>query len=482
MVYRNPHVPARALIALDAIAVALATPLLMALDVPVRAWAERQPGSAVLLTLSLTACFVLVAKRLGLYHTHRTDRLRHELGHMLEAAVLAIGVCCLLVESLTAGFSGAVYAAVGATSTGLLLGARILLRLVVRHLRQRGRDVRRWLLVGRNVRTAEIAQDILANTHYGVQIVGVLDVAARRAPLAAGDPQRLFERSPLSSLPLMTEEPIPFIEHQILHHGLDEVIVALPLRSFYDEVTDIVRLCIDAGVGVKVPVQAIPSHGTRAEVVDLGAQQLVTHVRPPPSEHALAAKRLLDVALSSVALVLASPALLAIALAVKLGSPGPVLFRQRRVGLGGKPFTMYKFRSMECTAEARLQELRTFNEVDGPVFKIRDDPRVTPVGRFLRRYHLDELPQLVNVLAGHMSLVGPRPPLPEETFLYEPWQRRRLTMPQGLTCLWQLKQDREIPFSRWMELDLQYIDRWSLALDVRILMATFGAVMRGKGW
>ncbi|UCF79329.1 MAG: exopolysaccharide biosynthesis polyprenyl glycosylphosphotransferase [Candidatus Eiseniibacteriota bacterium] len=192
-------------------------------------------------------------------------------------------------------------------------------------------------------------------------------------------------------------------------------------------------------------------------------------------------KRGFDVALSLVGLLLGSPLACLIALAIKLDSPGPVLFKQVRVGQGGKPFVFYKFRSMFLGAEGIKREFLHLNQMDGPVFKLLDDPRITRVGRFLRRSSLDELPQLFNVLKGEMSLVGPRPPVPEEVRLYEPWQMRRLAVKPGLTCLWQVSGRSMIGFEEWMRLDIQYIRNRSLLLDLQILLRTVPAVLSGTG-
>jgi lipopolysaccharide/colanic/teichoic acid biosynthesis glycosyltransferase len=192
-------------------------------------------------------------------------------------------------------------------------------------------------------------------------------------------------------------------------------------------------------------------------------------------------KRLLDIAGSAAALWVLFPLLLLVAALVKLTSRGPVFFRQVRVGLHGKQFNMLKFRSMVTNAEELKTDLAAQNEQSGPVFKMQHDPRVTPLGRFLRRYSIDELPQLVNVLRGDMTLVGPRPPVPQEVAQYEPWQRRRLSVPPGLTCLWQVSGRNEIPFQDWMYMDLQYIDHQNLGQDLNLLLKTVPAVMSGRG-
>ncbi len=194
------------------------------------------------------------------------------------------------------------------------------------------------------------------------------------------------------------------------------------------------------------------------------------------------AKRVLDVTVASIALIVLAPVMLLIALAVKLDSPGPVLFRQIRIGRGGKPFWFIKFRSMVKNAEQIKPSLVARNEVrDGPVFKIRNDPRITRVGRILRRYSLDELPQLMHVLQGHMSLVGPRPPLPSEVVNYGDWEKRRLSVTPGLTCLWQISGRSDIGFREWVELDHIYIDTMSFWTDLKILLFTVPAVITGRG-
>jgi lipopolysaccharide/colanic/teichoic acid biosynthesis glycosyltransferase len=192
-------------------------------------------------------------------------------------------------------------------------------------------------------------------------------------------------------------------------------------------------------------------------------------------------KRTLDLVLTSIALILLVPVFPLIALAVVLSSPGPVLYRSTRLGKGGKPFTFLKFRSMVADAHQHQQNLRHLNEVDGPVFKLSNDPRVTAVGGFLRRTSLDELPQLFNVLKGDMTLVGPRPPIPEEVEKYEPWQRRRLDVTPGITCLWQISGRSRLGFNEWMRLDLQYIQHRSFRLDFMILLRTIPAVLSRDG-
>jgi lipopolysaccharide/colanic/teichoic acid biosynthesis glycosyltransferase len=192
-------------------------------------------------------------------------------------------------------------------------------------------------------------------------------------------------------------------------------------------------------------------------------------------------KRLLDLTVACIALLLLSPLFLLVALAVRLESRGPTFYVSTRLGRRARPFPFKKFRSMVRDAEVQRDRYLHLNEMDGPVFKIRNDPRLTRVGRILRKTSLDELPQLFHVIRGEMSLVGPRPPIPAEVERYEPWQRRRLSVTPGITCLWQVRGRNRISFQDWMRLDMEYIDRMSLGMDLKILVLTIPAVLRGSG-
>jgi exopolysaccharide biosynthesis polyprenyl glycosylphosphotransferase len=203
--------------------------------------------------------------------------------------------------------------------------------------------------------------------------------------------------------------------------------------------------------------------------------------RTPTSEARLAVKRLLDFTGGMIGLILASPVMLAAAIAIKLDSKGPVIFKQVRAGRNGRKFTMYKFRSMVADAEELKARIAHLNEMGGPVFKIKKDPRITKIGAFIRKTSIDELPQLFNIIAGDMSIVGPRPALPSEVAQYAPWQRRRLSVKPGLTGLWQVSGRNQVDFDEWMQLDLEYIDSWSLWLDIKIILKTVPVVLLRKG-
>ena len=261
---------------------------------------------------------------------------------------------------------------------------------------------------------------------------------------------------------------------------VDEVVLAVPTRQL-GELEPLLVRCQELGVRVRVALRPFPHLRPHVEVEALDGVPLLTFATAPIAPFALFLKRLIDLLVAFVVLVLSAPFWLVIVAAVRLTSRGPALYRQVRCGMHGRRFVLLKFRTMVENAESLRHEVAHLNVMDGPVFKAPGDPRVTPIGRFLRRSSLDELPQLLNVLKGEMSLVGPRPPIPQEVEHYEPWQRRRLAMKPGITCLWQISGRSELDFATWMELDLSYIDHWSLWLDLKILVLTMPAVFSGRG-
>ena len=316
---------------------------------------------------------------------------------------------------------------------------------------------RRILIVGANPLGREIAEELSARLH----VVGYVDNGSD----LLGTP----------SFPLLG--PISALDRVVNAFQVDEVIIALP-ASRREQISRVITR------GFRRPVQVKFSPGLdeilphRFEIHTLGGRRYIGFA-PVASVSWL--KRGVDLVVTGLGVLVVSPVLLAIALAVKLDSNGPVFYRQERVGKNGRRFWMYKFRSMCADADRRLAEVRARNEASGPLFKMRDDPRITRVGRFLRRWSLDELPQLLNVLRGEMSLVGPRPPLPSEVEQYEDWQLGRLCAVPGLTGLWQVSGRSEVPFHDMVRLDLHYIRNWSLGLDVEILLRTVPAVLTNRG-
>jgi exopolysaccharide biosynthesis polyprenyl glycosylphosphotransferase len=236
------------------------------------------------------------------------------------------------------------------------------------------------------------------------------------------------------------------------------------------------------GINARIVSNVFPHVIAKIRVEELETVPLLTFSTVPSNTVTLAFKRLFDIMIALLLIVLSAPFMLLAMLLIKTTSPGPVLFRQKRSGLQGRVFTLYKFRSMYIDAETKREKFEQYNEMEGPVFKMKDDPRITPVGHFLRKSSIDELPQLWNVLKGDMSIVGPRPPIPEEVAKYRRWQRRRLSMRPGLTCIWQISGRNKInDFNEWVRLDLLYIDTWSFVLDIKIFLKTIPVVLFRKG-
>jgi exopolysaccharide biosynthesis polyprenyl glycosylphosphotransferase len=261
---------------------------------------------------------------------------------------------------------------------------------------------------------------------------------------------------------------------------IDEVVYVVP-RSWLPVIEKCILYCEAVGVRATLATDFFDLEIARGTPQQLDGFTYLTFETSRLKHTEFWIKRSVDIIFSFIFLFLSAPLFILIALAIKLDSKGPVFFKQLRCGVNGRKFYVYKFRSMVPDAEKKLEELRSQNEMSGPVFKITKDPRQTRVGKFLRKTSLDEFPQFWNVLKGDMSLVGPRPPIPKEVEQYEPWQRRRLSMKPGITCIWQVSGRNQIGFEDWMKLDLQYIDRWSLWLDFKIILQTVRAVLGQTG-
>ncbi len=284
-----------------------------------------------------------------------------------------------------------------------------------------------------------------------------------------------------SRIKIMPEKTLSVLPELIKIDTIDEVVYAKE-DTATPEVRKIIRWCEELGVIFRLRYREIQLNLTNAFAANIGDERFLTFINIPYKPAALASKKFMDITGSILLLLVLSPIMLMIALAVKLTSSGPVIYKQARVGLRGRQFNLYKFRTMVANADEIREELETQNEMDGPVFKIKDDPRITRIGKFLRKTGLDELPQLINVLKGEMSLIGPRPPLQSETQEYKRWQLRRLSVKPGLSCFWQIIPDRnDVKFEKWMEMDLAYIDNWSPRLDFIILLKTIRTVFQRTG-
>ena len=335
--------------------------------------------------------------------------------------------------------------------------------------RRAGKDRVSMMLVGSGPQLPRLISLLQDHPLWGFQLVGIISDSS---DLPAGS--NVQDVEVLGHLP----EALPLLRR----YQVDEVMVA-PGEASLQALAPLMSGCEEMGLRTHVSLNSFEHTIARPTMGMFHPFAVATYSPVREMGPLLLVKYLFDRIGAAVLLIVLSPLMLAIALAIRLTSKRgePIFFGQRRCGLNGRLFTCWKFRSMIVDAETVRKKLEAYNEVDGPVFKMRQDPRVTPLGRFLRKYSLDELPQLWNVLAGDMSLVGPRPPLPEEVEHYDPWQRRRLSMRPGITCLWQVSGRSNLPFETWMKLDLQYIDNWSLWLDFKILLRTIYVVLTARG-
>ncbi len=427
-------------------------------------------GRDVALGACGAAALVLIARFEGLYESQRRDPIAVIAGKAALAA-LKMGLV-LLVAAACAGHGGAAAPVVGVLAGALaalaLIAKYAALHAALRSARLRGYDTRNVLVVGTSARAVAHAADLARRGPWGLVVRGHLDERAlcEGLQLAADwQPGAAAARAPLAAL-----------AETLAREVVDEVLFVLPSQ------------CLPAA---EPYLRLLEAQGTSYRVITpLLASTLAFKADPVPSlcfeatrltPEKLFLKRAFDLAVAGFLLAVLGPALAMIACAVRLVDGAPVLFSQERVGMHGRRFKLYKFRTMVRDAEERKQALASRNEAQGPVFKMRRDPRVTALGAFLRFFSLDELPQLLNVLRGDMSLVGPRPALPAEVAKYDLRHRRRLSVPPGVTCAWQVSGRSEIPFDRWIALDLAYIDNWSFLGDIALLAATVPAVLLARG-
>ncbi len=416
-----------------------------------------------LLTTVLLA-WIAASSMSGLYTAYRTLPFTTEIIRMVSSmALVSLAVAMAAPIWDDHGVARVVLQVYPACAFLLLAAGRLFIRRSAALARRSGYNTRRFAVVGQGDLAGQVVASFATDPEWGYSFAGyVLE-----------DGVEGEEGSPvlgrLADFGTILQEQV-----------LDEVVFAVPSERLA-VVQKAARLCEQQGITFRIFVDIMHGRAARLQSGEMGGLPMLAYSTVPTNEAALAAKRVIDVVVSASVLLLLAPVLVIIALAIKRESPGPVLFRQRRVGLNGREFDLFKFRSMHQDAEAQLARLQALNEASGPVFKMRNDPRVTRVGHFLRRSSLDEFPQFWNVLRGEMSIVGPRPPIPAEVRQYRPWQRRRLSVRPGLTCTWQVSGRSEISFERWMELDLEYIDTWSLAGDLQICARTIPAVLGARG-
>jgi len=348
-----------------------------------------------------------------------------------------------------------------------IAGFRIAARNLVTTLSREFGLKRFILIVGLGPRAERLGSTLEDYYEDGLRIVGFLIPPDTPNAPASIQLAREYPVLPLENLRAMMAQRV-----------IDEIHFAVESDQL-PSLEEVFLWCDEEGVCSRLAVDFFPHVNSELALERLGETPLLTFTAAPDDEVLLLIKRTIDIALAAIATVLLSPIIILAAMAIRITSKGPVIFRQTRCGLNGRMFTCYKFRSMVADAEARLHEVAHLNQKE-IVTKIPNDPRLTPIGKWLRRFSIDELPQLFNVLRGDMSLVGPRPAIPSEVAQYQRWQRRRLRMRPGLTCLWAVKGRDKVDFESWMRLDLQYIDNWSLGLDARIILLTIPQVLSGR--
>ena len=435
-----------------------------------RLFEARFKVSNLLLFIGLLASWYVIFHAFGLYRSRRLVSTAEASLDIIKAtsvgsmAVLGIGLLGD-IQFVNSTFILPFWA----VTTVLTISARMALRWVLVRFRIRGRNLRYILIVGTNNRALRFAEMIEGKPELGYRIRGFID-------------ETWSEMDTFRETGWDLVGGFDDFGEYLRENAIAEVVIALPVSSFYQQLSRIVIACEEQGIVVHMLPDLFNLYHATVTVESLDDQPVITLRTGALDGWQLAAKRFVDVIASLAALILLMPVYVVIALLIKATSDGPVFFIQERVGLNKRRFPLFKFRTMVADAEERQRSLEELNEASGPVFKIANDPRITPLGKWLRKSSLDELPQLLNVLVGDMSIVGPRPlPVRDYEGFDSDSHRRRFSVRPGITCLWQVEGRSSIPFERWMELDMQYIDQWSLWLDFKILLSTVSAVVTGRG-
>lgn len=437
--------------------------LLRAVDpvnfVPYRSYMILQVG------YTLTLAFTL--KLDGAWNLRRSSSWLDEVYRIINGTTTGMAVVLVLIFGVRPlAFSRLLFLYVSVLTVLFLSLSRLLKRSIESHRRRRGIGVDRTLIVGSGEVARAVMRTLVARPELGYQMVGFVDLHPAQAGGAIG---RFPLLGGLSDLPQLLPE-----------HGISEVIITIP-SNHRRKIQSIIRHCRLAGVRARIVPDFFQLSLNQVDVDTLSGIPLLGVRETPFGGGPRLVKRVIDVLVAGLGLIILSPILAAVAIAIRLDSEGPTLFRQERLGEKEKPFEVVKFRSMRLGADDEKEALMDRNEADGPLFKIKDDPRLTRVGKFIRRTSLDEVPQFINILRGEMSMVGPRPPLASEVEKYESWQRKRLSVKPGLTGLWQVSGRSDLPFDEMCLLDIYYIENWSLWLDIRIILKTIPQLFVARG-
>ncbi|HMO02500.1 MAG TPA: sugar transferase [Oligoflexia bacterium] len=436
----------------------------------------------ILLFVALISYNVLLSMS-GAYNSMRLNNgwqlLRIGFFSSLIVFFLLSGVIFILKLDLSRSFL-ILFTLTVAFGVGLL---RYLVLLLLRFWRARGKNFRSIIICGIGDQALRLMREIAARPELGIRVRSFADLRSASDIAPADLVAFKLSLGKLSGLaiPKRVIQGIEAIDSALSEYVVDEIIFT-DVVEVMPLVRDMIAICAERGVRTTIAADIFSVGLIKSGISHFGGMPLIHFQTPPGDRWELALKRWIDIVCGSILLVLLLPLMALIAILIKLTSPGPVLYVQKRVGLNGRLFDLYKFRSMYQDADKMQKELLQYNEMSGPVFKMKHDPRVTKLGKILRKFSLDELPQLYNVIRGDMSLVGPRPPIPGEVSVYERSDRRRLSMRPGMTCIWQVSGRNKInSFDSWVKLDLEYIDNWSLALDLWIMLKTIPVVLIGAG-
>jgi exopolysaccharide biosynthesis polyprenyl glycosylphosphotransferase len=421
----------------------------------------------LMIGLLIIPTWFLLLKYVHLAEMHRTKTYSMILASYLKVVVIGLGVIFLFVFLFKLhNISRFVILLFGVFNLISLFTIRVAVYQIIKHFRVKGYNTRNVIVIADDT-SEPFIEKILNNKEWGYSLKYIItnssNLYKKYKDIINIHPERVSLRN-LIDIDVVDE--VIYCKNEINQNNLKSLI--------YD--------CEEVGVVFRMQSQLFSMSATKAHLNHFDDTPFLTFDNTPSDHFALRVKYTLSVLVAFFILLIWSPVMLAIAMVIKLTSKGPVFFKQKRVGLRGRTFYMYKFRTMVQNAEDLQAELLTKNEADGPVFKIKNDPRITKIGKILRKTGLDELPQFYNVLIGDMSLVGPRPPIPSEVKQYERWQLRRLSIKPGITCTWQIKPNRNnISFDEWMKMDLQYIDNWSNKLDFVLFLKTIRTIIKGSG-
>ncbi len=417
-----------------------------------------------LIQLALTIILLVVFKLQGLYEQKSRTGWMDATGVIVSSTTVGIAIMIVAVFGFRPyAFSRLAFLYVWFSIIVLLSLLRLVKMQIRDYLRRRGVGLERVLVVGAGQQGMLIMQNIVAQPQLGYDVVGFVDDERNE------DIGRFKALGALNDVPRI-----------VRHKDVDLVIIALPSNS-HANIVEIMMQCARQHVSFRIVPDFYELSLNKVDINEINGIPLIGLKEVSMGGLNLLLKRLIDIMASVAVLAVASPLILLVGIAIKLETPGPILFTQTRVGRGGRHFTFYKFRSMKQGADREIQKLTSLNEATGPIFKMRNDPRLTRVGKILRRLSLDELPQFYNILIGDMSLVGPRPPIPYEVEKYKEWHYKRLEVSPGLTGLWQVSGRSELTFDEMVLLDIWYIENWSLGLDLKIMMRTIPAVLLARG-